>query len=304
MSTNGGMHRHIRTSRGTQTRANPKNLKKTGAKGAYNRKAKDAFTKRRAPMVETKKRTQENIATGSASPNNIPNGIITTTVIGMDQAYHFVPVWSFLSMTRGIGADQMIGNSVYGKYLKSRISLRLGANLVTPGLVGIPEDLRCIHGWVTAPMNLSAYTTPNNTALDRSALQTHINNQVKEFYDDRGDPLRFNPKRTSNLKILGNRKIVRNQNQYNMNPQAVFDTDQGEIVGAGTSDEIMLTATWPMNRKIHYQESNQQPGESDPWYYPAANAWLPFILFYSAEFAATTSGPTFRYNNVFYFTDS
>lgn len=302
---NGGMHRHVRTSRGTQTTANPRNLRVTTKKGAYGNRAKKNFSTRRAPMVEMKKRTQSDIATGSTTPDNIPDGILVTTAIAFDQAYQFVPVWSFLSMTRGIGNDQMIGNTVYGKYLKSRIVVTLGHNQATPGLSGVSEELRCIHGWVTAPMNLSAYTTPNATALDRSALQTHINNQVKEFYDDRGDPLRFNPKRTSNIKILGNKKVVRNADQYNMQPHAVFaEGHSPEIQVVGTADEVTLTAKWPMDRKIHYQQSNAQSGESDLWYYPSADSWLPFIVFFSPRFASTTSGPTYHYNNVFYFTDS
>ncbi len=278
-------------------------MQKTTKKGAYNKNRKLMWSDRRAPIVETKKRTQSDIATGSTYPDQIPDGIITTTALAFDQAYQFVPVWSFLSMTRGIGDDQMVGSSVYAKYLKSRIIITFGANLATPGLSGVAEELRLVHGWVTAPLCLTAYTTPNDTALDRSALQTHINNQVKEFFDDRGDPLRFNPKRTSCLKILGNRKIVRKADQYNMQPQPIFDSDQSEIQVAGTADEVTVTNTWPMNRKIFYQQSNAQSGESDLWYYPTGS-WLPFVMFFSPRFQATSSGPTYHYNNVFYFTDS
>lgn len=302
----GTMERYTRVSRGTQVgrpRPNPKNLKKTTRKGAYNKRAKKNFSIRRAPMVEMKKRTQELIATGTASPNNIPDGIAVTHAINFDNAFEFVPVWSFLSMTRGIGSDQMIGHSVYAKYLKSRITVTLGKGLVTPGYAGIAESLRCIWGWVTAPMNLSAYTDPVLNAVDRSDLQNHIIAQVKEFYDDRGDPLRFNTKRTANIKILGNKKVVRKASQYNMQPAPYYDNDQGELLIAGTADEVTITSTWPMERKIQYQESHQQSGEADTWYYPATS-WLPFIVFYSPRFEATTSGPTFHYNNVFYFTDS
>lgn len=280
-----------------------KYLKKTTAKGAYKKNAKKNFVKRRSPMVETKKRTQELTATGTAAPNGVPNGITTTHAINFDHAYEFVPVWSFLSMTRGIGADQMIGNSVYAKYLKQRIVITLGHGNSTPGVAGIAEELRVIHGWVTAPLCLSAYTTPNNTALDRGDLQVHIQNQVKEFFDDRGDPLRFQPKNPSCLKILGNRKVVRKASQYNMQPHAVYDTDQAEIVYEGTGDEVTVNCTWPMNKKIHYQESTHQSGEADHWYYPN-HSWLPFTMFYSPRFGATLAGPTYRYNNVFYFSDS
>jgi hypothetical protein len=278
-------------------------LKKTTAKGAYKKNAKKNFQKRRAPMVETKKRTQEMIATGSATPDNIPNGITTNTALNFDQAYQFVPVWSFLSMTRGLGDDQMVGSSVYARYLKSRIVVTIGHNAATPGIGGIAEELRVIHGWVTAPMNLNTYTTPNADVLDRSALQVHINTRVKEYFDDRGDPLRFRPKVGTQIKILGNRKIVRKASQYNMAPQAVYDSDQGEIVYEGTADEVTVNSTWPMNRKIHYTESNHQTGETDKWYYPNTS-WLPFVVFFSPRFGATIAGGLFRYNNVFYFSDS
>ena len=51
------------------------------------------------------------------------------------------------------------------------------------------------------------------------------------------------------MKILGNRKIVRKADQYNMAPQPVFDNDQGDILVAGTSDEVTVTQSWPMHRK-------------------------------------------------------
>ena len=101
-------------------------------------------------MVETKKRSQELIATGSATPDNIPNGITTTTALNFDHAYQFVPVWSMLSMTRGLGDDQMVGSSVYARYLKSRIVFTIGAGNAQPGKDNIAEELRVIHGFVTA----------------------------------------------------------------------------------------------------------------------------------------------------------
>lgn len=286
-----------------KAKANPKNLKKTTAKGAYNKTAKKNFQKRRAPMVETKKRTQEGIATGTATPDNIPNGITTNSTISMETAYHFVPVWSFNSMTRGIGDDQMIGSSVYARYLKSRIVFTIGYGANTPGYAGIAEELRVIHGWCTAPLNLNAYTTPNEGVLDRSAFSVHVNNQVKEYFDDRGDPLRFRPKQGTGIKILGNRKIIRKADQYNMQPNAFYDPDQAEVLVEGTGDEITVNSTWPMNKKVHYTQANQQTGESDHWYYPNSQ-WIPFVMLYSPRFQSQTNGPLYRYNNVFYFSDS
>ncbi|AXH75934.1 MAG: putative capsid protein [Cressdnaviricota sp.] len=278
-------------------------MKKTTKRGAYNRNKKKAWSTRRAPIVETKKRTQVDIATGTPLPDGIVDGISTTTALTYDQAYHFVPIWSMLSMTRGLGADQMIGNSVYAKYLKNRITFTFGSNQATPGLSGVAEDLRLIHGWVTLPLCFTNYTDPEASQVDRNNVNTHILNQVKEFYDDRGDPLRFNPKRTTCMKVLGNRKIIRKADQYNMDPQPIDRDAMGEVQVAGTADEVTLTQTWPMNRKIWYQESNIQTGEVDKWYYPTGS-WLPFCLFYSPRFQAITGGGTFRYNNVFYFTDS
>ena len=55
-------------------KANPKNMKKTTAKGAYKKSAKKQMVKRRAPMVETKKVTQEDIATGNEA-DQVPDGV-------------------------------------------------------------------------------------------------------------------------------------------------------------------------------------------------------------------------------------
>ena len=47
-------------------RANNKNLNKTTRKGAYKPARKKQFAIRRAPIVEAKKRTPEDIATGAS----------------------------------------------------------------------------------------------------------------------------------------------------------------------------------------------------------------------------------------------
>ena len=127
-----------------------KYMKKTTKRGAYRPARKRQMAIRRAPFVETKSRTHEEIySNGSLTIdptdfNSIPN----VDSDGNVQTIVNLPVWSINSQTQGLGEDQMIGLSCYGKYLKSKLQIKLpdGANSITHVC-----DIYLVHGFIKAP---------------------------------------------------------------------------------------------------------------------------------------------------------
>ena len=109
-------------------------------KGAYGKRAKKQFKNARRPFVEGKRRSLEDCVAdfGKYNSGTTPNGILnpmeldTTpgyqsyglSYIGLDDAFTgFHPV-SFLQMRQGLGDENMIGFSVYVRYIKQKIQFQ------------------------------------------------------------------------------------------------------------------------------------------------------------------------------------
>ena len=108
---------------GRVRKANPKNMKKTTAKGAYKKSAKTQMSKRRAPLVETKVREDYEIsARNSAADPRVP---IAVSLGQPGVNWIHIPVHCYNRVSMGIREDQLIGRAEYGKYLKMKGVLSL-----------------------------------------------------------------------------------------------------------------------------------------------------------------------------------
>jgi hypothetical protein len=65
-------------------------------------------------MVETKSRTTEDCVEGTS----FVNPITTETSIPKDDAFYNIDIMSFLCMEHGLAESEMIGQSVYSRYIK------------------------------------------------------------------------------------------------------------------------------------------------------------------------------------------
>lgn len=288
------------------TRGKKGALKKTTAKGAYGKRAKKNFGKRRRPFVETKTRESITVNMANRTPPamgqtfdvHYPN-ILEFQNLPVDDAFTVLEPRSFTRMCQGVGEDKMIGESVYSRFIKQKVTFRYpgGANQIAFG-----HNMYLIHGWVTVPMALTSVATntwgspsvliPAIDGIDQDSLKSYIAYQVKQHYNEREDKMRFVPKRTTNVKILSYRKVRTDRNsQPSMTPAS------GDAVAvsamAGQLPDIHMTNTWKTSRKIHYVL-----GKDVNLAYPAANplendvqqwfpnyAWLPFTCIYNPDFA-------------------
>lgn len=319
-----GRARPARSRRAT----NPKNLVKTTRRGAYKPKRKANFQKRRAPFVETKQQTDILVALKAGVPaNGVEDTIRRTsealeisngTFGGASNTLTILPINSFCQMNRGLEHSDMIGDSVYSRYLKCKVEIGLPFG---QRCIKHPCDLYLIHGWITHPIGNTVHTNPTKAEFTRTQLNEHIQEQLQQYFNQRIDKLQFIPKKTSNIKIEGYRKVKPKLNQSLGAPasQVMFSNNMGGIVqdSVGSPPVVNMTCNWRTKRKINYVQGtdNIDPTSGTALMFNYPNyAWLPFMLLYNPTAAKFLDAniytqqyePKFnvRYNSAHYFSDS
>lgn len=277
--------------------AHSRYMKRTTRRGAYKKGAKKQMMKRRAPFVETKSRTHEDLANlglvtiDPTDFNSVPN----VDSDGNTQTLVNLPVWSINYAQQGLGEDQMIGLNCYGKFLKAKLQIKLpdGAHAITH-----QADIYLVHGFVKAPFGRTSFTNPTAQATTPDDVQGWIKRHLKDFFDEREDKLRFIPKQNTNLRILGYRRIKNNRNA-NLGV-GHYGTAQG------TFPMINMNCYWPVKRKMYYSPgTGAAPGKQ--FLYPNTQH-LPFMCIYNPTAGEFTAGDDYTvklaYNDAFWYSDS
>lgn len=291
---------------------NKGNMKKTTKRGAYNKNRKKAMMIRRAPFVETKSKTSEDLVDQgfrSAPP---------TTFYQSNTPHKHINPEVYFCWKQGLGEAECIGQSVYVKYLKRKIIVRFpqppfvtgtGASQTDKEIPIYPQNLELVWGFVPQPMNLTGNTSPvkvyDNTIDHTNA---HINQRVVDYLQDRADFLRFVPKKASTIRIIGRRKVKPDMRHFSgMGPQ--LDSNN-EIVG--NVPDYNTSIYWPMMRKLHLEKSNNftdfAGGIKDAMY--PNYSWLPFCVLYDRDWDDVPAdkrvayAPSVAFNDAIYYTDS
>ena len=106
--------------------ANPKNLKKTTTRGAYKKGAKRNFRVRREPFVETKSLDTDTLMIETGIVGNETAHGVRNTLLPLElqnaSAFNILPIFEYYKKSQGIDDHQVVGNSIYSKYLKSLIN--------------------------------------------------------------------------------------------------------------------------------------------------------------------------------------
>ncbi|AXQ65511.1 MAG: hypothetical protein [Circular genetic element sp.] len=289
-------------------------LRKTTKKGAYKKNAKKNFQVRRAPFVESKKRIQSRLEVGTPAAGIMNQTGNSLTTPFAEQAgtqlesgpghplYQLIPgPWSYLDMKQGLDDDQMIGSSVFSRYLTQKIRIKFPAGNSAWGVNGAPLTWYLIHGFVTVPIKLNEYTTTKLGEATRPFINAHIATYLKPYFDMRSDMLSFDNQRSSTIKVIRKLKLKTNRNT-DMNIPA-SGTSMG-IVGSGPED-LYVNCRWKTNRKTHYIKGIPSGDPADTEFrYP--DGWIPFTCFYSPTLAQAggNAGPIYWQDNCHWFTDS
>ncbi len=297
-------------------KANPKNMKKTTKRGAYRKGAKKQMQRRRAPFVETKRRIHSQISGLNTSTGGTPSTNYQQPITGLNlpnnDAFTLLNLASYWRQSHGFEERNVIGDSLYSKWLKLKLQIRWPEGT---DMIANPVQLYLITGWVTAPLAFTTNTTITEELATQTDLFQHMTDQLKEYFDEREDFLRFRERTTSNVKILSKRLLKPNLNASIAPPPSQGLLADETTRSLGAVPFVNKTFTWKTNRKMHLSQGkalatgNDAPDPDTQNLYPN-NQWLPFAIIYNPEFARMRNTANedvetiIAYNDIHYYSDS
>lgn len=309
-------------------KANPKNMKKTTQKGAYKPQQKKQISIRRAPVVECKK--DERYDWNGLTFHDTTGGSVTQwgdrlafrdlevgdavpiTNNNANQVIVHAPE-TFIYRSQGVKHNEMMGDSVFIKYLKAKIELKLPEN---DGLIHFPQcQMYLVHGFVDKSVDANEHTTPTLANFTRSDYRQFITDQVDKYFTTPNEPMRFQPKGRINsaIKILGKKEIVWSKNKSIL-PDPVRES---ATQAWGSLPTKIVDCEWPMMRKVKYEvlpdatldPANQTLTKPANYFVNNNNGGFPFWAIYvpGAEnlvYSEAVNRIQIRDNDVCYYTDS
>lgn len=318
----GKINRKVRSDKGKRRGKRPMN--KVTAKGAYAKGVKNQMAKRRAPLVETKQRVAADVARivygAPATPSEAvvaalfdPQQPLNWRPLHNESAFHNIPVTPWLRQVQGLDEDQIVGRSIFSKYLKAKLEFRMPYNEVTGidhsdptsfyvnKMIDTPRKVYVVHGWVTNPLNapiaaqVGAPFTKNQGEITETMLNQHIGDALRSYFDNGVDRLSFRERETSDIQILGYQRL-KPKTYHSLAAQANPSANTGLAATAvraavGSIPNVYITCNWgQINRKVPLTEgvsvtdSTEPPAETGELknFYPN-NSHLPFLFVYNMD---------------------
>ena len=112
-------------------------------------------------------------------------------------------------------------------------------------------DYWLIHGWATVPKNATQFTDPTVNLVNRSEISSHVNEQVKQYFNQQTDMLSFESRHRSGIKILGKRRIKRNVRSVTLDPQVVSSGAMDTLCEGSTCCYNTLDPLFGLNHRSH-----------------------------------------------------
>lgn len=264
--------------------------KKVTRKGAYRKNNKRNFQMRRAPFVETKSKTREDLVVQFS-------GLTDVSVFRTSNTPHVhLNPDTFLMWKRGMEENEVIGNSCYAKYLKMKIGIRFPQPAFSSGgytkiIPNTPQNYELIWGWVPNELGYTGQTTPVADQATIADINSFINQRVTDYVDQQKDKLRFIPKSASTIRITGRRKIRPDMRFQSTAPPTTIDATMGTDYAVGSIPDRYTSISWRMGKKLHLQPSSKLEG-SNEGLYPNFGTWLPFCVFVNWDYDTLPGAPS------------
>jgi hypothetical protein len=151
-----------------------------------------------------------------------------------------------------------------------------------------PQSYHLYWGFIKTPYGYSDFTAPVRTQASAVDLEDHINLRVEQWFNQRTDRLDFIPKTDNNLQIIGKKKLSPPWDSRNGRLPVSYTSE--DTIGTsleGVIPDTMVKIKWPINKKIHFQETNNFSGDGinadgtpvsgTKTFYQNHN-WLPFAV--------------------------
>lgn len=150
----------------------------------------------------------------------------------------------------------------------------------------VPQSYHLYWGFVKTPYGYSSFTDPKKDEASAVELERHINLRVEEWFNERTDRIAFIPKADNNLQIIGKKKLSPPWDSRNSRLPVSYTAE--DTIGTsyeGVIPDTLVKIKWPINKKIHFQETNNFSGDgvtaagtpvSGTKSFYGNNRWLPF----------------------------
>lgn len=306
------------------TRARKKGRGKVTKKGAYRKKNKQNFARRRAPVVETKRKDDNAVRAANffAGGGDIDDILPDRTEFNIyDTEHTLMDPASFLCWSQGLDQSQHIGQCVNVKYTNMKIQVRFPQPSVETGVVNAhqiipsaPQSLELIWGWVPASLQLTGSTTPAVNTVTLTQIRNHINHRITDYFNARKDRLNFIPKKDSTIRIIGRKKVRPDMRRTSTLPPASAD-GEGDVT-VGSIPDYFTEISWNhKNKKIWLEQTGNFNGDSDLIAMYPNYTWLPFCVLVNWNWEDIPDAPdgyngkklecpSMAWNSITYFSDS
>ena len=128
-----------------------------------------------------------------------------------------------------------------------------------------PQSYHLYWGFIKTPYGYSDFTTPKRGEASAVTLEQHINLRVEQWFNQRTDRIDFIKKSDNNLHIIGKKKLSPPWNSRNGRlPVSYVDdssTITNDVLHEGVIPDTLVKIKWPINKKIHFQETNNFSGD-------------------------------------------
>lgn len=300
-------------------------MRPVSKKGAYKKKQKRNFINKRAAVVETKRKTREELRDPLFWSGTDPSSAGTTFADRMafgvadEEIVHINPQ-TFYWWSQGLDQAQHIGQCITVKHLNQKIQVRFPQhgmqtaessprNLIVPQL---PMKYTLYWGWIPAPRQLTGHSIPTIQTETVQSLDAYVNARIKDFFNDRKDRLRFIPKKDSSLRIIGS-KSVKPDLRYQSTAPLIDRDAAGDKYTHGTIPDWYGEIEWKFpggGKKVWLEQAVNMNGSSGHMIGMFPNySWLPFCCLVNwnhSELGATNrilQCPAVSSNDICYFTD-
>ena len=249
-------------------------------------KYKGNMVARRAPLVETKKKS---------SAGTLQFGDYYNVVIPDCYEVH----------QQGLLESNVIGSSIFAKYLNSQFQITFAQDAIQQ--LNQPIVLQILYGWCKLPENIPATRAPagqpagaNDGVVHEFSPQEHIKQYLRDIFDPRvtlpkNDREIFKLKYNKEFHLLGN--------------QIVFDDQVTSSTGIlRYRKPLNFYPKWKPMRKLKLELVT--PNDSGPGsHFSPCNKpgqWIPFFACINKTNVNATgdAAPICLTNSTFYFTDS
>ena len=155
---------------------------------------------------------------------------------------------TYLFRKQGTAEGEMIGDSMYGRYLGLKLRLEFPT---APNEIDLPTSLQVYFITVFPEMALTDYTTPTAVGVTKNQVKLHVENQLKQWYNSIESRMDF-PDKMAGFRVDKRVDVLPDRNTQIGRPQSMVGG--GVTTAVGTVPDFFCQHSWDIKQKMHYEK--------------------------------------------------